>query len=59
MTEEDGPPKELTPQEVIRLCEEAKARGEPTSPIVRRYVLQTIDGVIKRLETEKDAASPE
>lgn len=53
MTKDSEPPKELTPDEVIRLCEDAKERGEPTTPIIRRYVLQAIDGVIARLETEK------
>ncbi len=57
--EDNGPPEELTHEEVIRLVEEAKARGEPTSPIMRRYVLQTIDRVIKYLETARDKAEPE
>lgn len=50
---EDGPPKELTPEEFKRLFEEAKARGEPTTPILRRFVLQAIDGVIAKLEEKK------
>lgn len=53
MTKDEDPPEELTHEEVLRLCEEAKARGESPSPIVRRYVLQTIDGVIKRLEAQR------
>ena len=53
MIKDSEPPADLTPEEVVRLCEEAKARGESTSPIVRRYVLQAIDGVIARLVAER------
>lgn len=55
MTRMQGRPRELTEDQVLRLCEEAEAQGEPTAPILRRYALQTIDGVIRRLEAERKA----
>ena len=51
--EDNGPPDELlTEADVVRLCKEAKARGEPVTPLLRRYVLQMVDEVIDRLEDE-------
>jgi hypothetical protein len=53
VTPKDEPPsKRLTESDVRRLFEEAKARGEPTTPILRRFVVETLDGVIERLEAE-------
>ena len=53
MTKKKGPESELTPEDVRRLFEDAKARGEPTTPITRRYVLQAIDRAIDRLEGDQ------
>lgn len=47
------PAAELTPEEIRRLVEEAKAQGKPTEPLIRRFVLETIDAVIARLEAEE------
>ena len=52
MSSNAEPSRELTPEDVIRLCEEAKQRGEPTAPIMRRYVLQAVDAVVARLDAE-------
>lgn len=61
MTDKDdnGPPEELTQEDVIRLVNEAKARGESPTPIIRRYALQAIRRVIKSLEAKNDPTSRE
>lgn len=60
MTDKDdnGPPEELTQEDVIRLVNEAKARGESPTPIIRR-ALQAIRRVIKSLEAKNDPTSRE
>ena len=45
----------LTPEEVRRLADSARARGELTTEITRRYVLQTVDTLIDWLDGGKRA----
>ncbi len=49
----NGPQEEkgherLTLEEFKRLAEEAKRRGEPLGPLVKRLVLSTIDEVMEK-----------
>ncbi len=62
--ETDGPPLDprpdgnepLTPEEFKRLVAEARQKGEPTTPLVKRLVLATIDEVAEKLEDEGEVS---
>lgn len=47
-----SPQERLTPEEFKRLASEAQRRGEPTAPLIKRLVLQTIDEVQEQLDDE-------
>lgn len=47
----------LTPEEFQRLVAEAKERGEPTTPLVKRLVLTTIDEVAETLKARRELES--
>ena len=42
----------VTAEEAERLIAEARERGEPIAPIVKRFALSTVDEVIATLEPE-------
>lgn len=43
----------VTAEEAERLITEARERGEPIAPIVKRFALSTVDEVIATLEAER------
>ena len=47
----------LTPEEFKRLVEEATEQGEPTTPLVKRLVMTTIDELSVQLRGESVARS--
>lgn len=45
----------LSPNDFKKLVDEARKKGESTTPLIKRLVLTTLDEVAAKLEAEREA----